>query len=330
MTRNQNILAALFAFQMIVILLARSPYSGSTGSTTSHPLFPNVEAAAATRLQVEGDDDKILTLERKDGIWGVGELGGYPVDATKLEELIDKLVSLEVRLPVVSNSRYHKTFELTEDDNRGRLKLYGADSDDPEIDLIVGSSPNYRVMNVRRADDDDVFEVRGLASYDIGAEPGFWTEKQLVEIPEAELLGIKLTNPVGVLELARQDEVWKIVSPAEFSDLSLDDAKVESFVRAVRSIRIDTPVGPIDETTQGLANAAVTVELSWQPDATGAGAPQVVTYRIGSKVVDKETQRYVSRNGFGFTGTIWESSIKRLLEEGAVDLTSTETSSSDS
>jgi len=330
MNRNQSILTALLAFHVIVILLARSPFSSSTGPSSSRLLFPELDAATTTRIQLDGDEDRSLTLERKDGNWVIGELGGYPVDATKIEDLIEKLGSLEVRLPVVSSSRYHKTFELTDDENRGRLRLFGDDSDTPEVDLVLGNSPNYRVMNVRRTGEDEVFEVRGLASYDVGAEPGFWAEKQLVEVPDAELLGIKVTNASGTLELHRQDGSWKIATPAEFAGVALDDSKVDSLVSAARSIRIDKPVGPVDDDAQGFRNAAIIVELSWREDVEGESASQVLTYRIGDKVIDKESQRYVSRAGFGFTGTVWESSISTLLEAGPTDLSADAPTAGDS
>ena len=330
MNRNQSTLIALLALQVIVILLARSPFSSSTGSSRSHLLLPELDGGTAIRIELDGDQDRSLTLERKDKDWVLGELGGYPADATKIEELIDKLASLEVRLPVVSSSRYHKTFELTDDENRGRLRLFGDGSDTPEVDLILGSSPNYRVTNVRRADADEVFEVQGLASYDIGAEPGFWAEKQLVDVPEAELQGIKVTNASGTLELSRQGGTWKIASPAEFAQVSLDDSKVDGLVSVARSIRIDKPVGPVDDDAQGFRDAAVVVELSWLEDAEGQSTPRLLTYRIGGKVTDKDSQRYVSRTGFGFAGTVWESAISKLLDNGPADLVPGELTPDDS
>ena len=37
--------------------------------------------------------------------------------------------------------------------------------------------------------------------------------------------------------------------------------------------------------------------------------------QIGGKVEDQDTQRYITRSGLEFTGTVWESSVTKLLEE---------------
>ena len=45
--------------------------------------------------------------------------------------------------------------------------------------------------------------------------------------------------------------------------------------------------------------------------------PELTAYvsEVGSKLADNESQRYVGRSGFDYTGSIWESSLKSLLEK---------------
>ena len=54
------------------------------------------------------------------------------------------------------------------------------------------------------------------------------------------------------------------------------------------------------------------------------GPPQETVVRVGSRPADKDTLRYVTRNGFGFAATVWESSVKGLIEKTALDLLSGE------
>jgi hypothetical protein len=351
MKRHQTLLLGLLVLQLAVIVLVRSPWSDASAGTAAHPLLPDLDAASVTRVELDGSEGKSLTLEKQDGSWVVSDVGDYPADDQKVDDLIDKLAGLEVRRPVVTGRRYHKAFEIGDDDNRGRVRVYGGSTDRPEADLILGNSPNYRVQNVRRADENDVFEVRGLASYDVSPEPGSWAEKELVEVSEGDLVGLRLVNAAGTIELERDATGWHASAPQSLVGATLDDGSVDALLRSARSVRIDTPVGPVDEAAQGLTDPAATVTLRWRPggvsgdeesgedasgddgpggdtageDASGGGtaaAPPVeeLTFRIGGKLPDKESQRYVTRDGFGFTGTVWESSISKLIAQDPTGL----------
>ena len=229
--------------------------------------------------------------------------------------------------PVVSSSRYHEAFRVQRDENEGRVRVWGDGADDPKVDLILGSSPNYQVAHVRSDGDDRVYEVRGLASYDVRADAGAWAEKELVDMPTDALVRLEVTNPTGTFVLVQQDGQWKIEQPARLADQELDSDKVDSLVRSACSLRIDQPVGPVDEAEHGLAEPAVVVELEWtagpgdlSDDEGVSAAGEELSYRVGSKVKDKDTQRYVTRSGFGFTGTIWESSVTKMIEQDVDDL----------
>ena len=94
-------------------------------------------------------------LVRREGVWKVESLGGFPGGRTEGRRpagTIWKLV--RVRRPVVSSGRYHDSFKVAEDENEGRIRLWDDAADDPDVDLILGSSPNYRTAHVRLAGED--------------------------------------------------------------------------------------------------------------------------------------------------------------------------------
>ena len=107
------------------------------------------------------------------------------------------------------------------------------------------------------------------------------------------------------------------------ADRELDQGKVDTLIGSARSLRIADPVGPVDPEAQGFGEAPVTFRLRWTAAAPGGEAGQAedeTTVQIGDQVEDKETQRYITRTGFGFAGTIWESSVNALLEQKLDDL----------
>ncbi len=311
MQRNRNILTGLLMVQIVLILLLRSPFSDARTATEPRPLLPALEQITASRLEIDGKEGATITLLKEGENWTLEEPGGFPADGEKIDSLIEKLRQLVVRRPVISSGRYHEAFEIEQDANNGRVRVFG-DGKEVAADVILGTAPNYRSIHLRQADAPEVFEVRGLAAYDVRAEAAFWADKQLVSVPTGEVVGLTLSNAAGRFELARTEDGWVASSPEALAGAALDGDAVDTLLRAAASIRIDAPAGLVDEVTQGLGAPAATVELRF---AAGDGGSGSVSYRIGGNVADKETHRYVSRDGMRHAGTIWESSIRQLLDE---------------
>jgi len=320
MNRTQTILSGLLLVQLLLIVLIRSPFASTSGPAQSQPLLPSLEAITPSHIELIGSDDERINLRNEGGGWVVSEAGDFPADQTKIDNLVKELRELSVRRPVVSSSRYHEAFKVRTDDNEGRVRVWDDASGDPQIDLILGTSPNYRITHVRRADDDRVYEVRDLASYDVRAKASAWSVKQLVDVPQEDVVEIAVTNASGSFRLARQDEGgWKIVEPQAQAGRELDADKVDSLLRAACSLSMDEPVGRRDEDAQGLSEPAARVELLVRGTGEDASS-ELVEVVVGRAVDGKDTQRYVTRSGFDFTGTIWESSVKKLLDEPVDDL----------
>lgn len=306
MNRTQLTLAGILVAQLLLIVLVRSPFSSAHGPTEARLMFPDAVGLEASRLELLGPDDAGLTLVSREGSW-VLEESGYPADATKIEQLITQLSEIEVRRPVVASDRYHEAFEITDDAFRGRLRLYGGDSD-PAVDLLLGSAPNYQVTHARAAGDDAVYELTGIAPYDISPEPRSWADKQLVDVPATEVVTIVVENGAGLFELSRGEAGWTVVRPADRAGTVVAAAEVDNLVRGAGDLRIDSPVGPRDDAAHGYLNPAVVVTL------IGSSGDTTVI-RVGDEIPDDDGRRYVSRDGFEFSASVWESTVKPWIEQ---------------
>lgn len=314
MNRTQMTLGGILLLQVLLILVVRSPFSGGREGAESRPLLPVLEAISANRMELLGPEDKRVTLSKEGGEWQVEEIGGYPADATKITGLLDDLQAIRVRRPVVSSGRYHKTFKVKEDEFESRVKIWDADDDDPEIDLILGDSPNYRTIYARPIDQESVYEIRGIAAFDVRAETSDWIEKELVEPEQHQVVGLTVTNESGSFALEKADGAWKVSSPGGSAGRELDSTKIDDFLRTATAIRLTDAIGSVED-SHGFDSPAATVVLRWTPDGQSGSEVKDLTLRIGGKVADKDTQRYITRSGLDFTGTVWESSVKRLLED---------------
>lgn len=317
MSRTQTILAAVLAVQLVLIVLVRAPWADRNAPADAHPLLPELAELDVTRIEIGDPDDPAVTLTRGADGWSIAQLDGFPATGSKIEGAIESLRDLTVRRPVATNPRYHGTFEVADDDPQGRVRVWG-DGDDPAADLLLGSSPNYRALDVRRAGDDDVYEVEGLSAYDLSDDPAAWAEKTLFDVPRDAVVGVRLTNAAGEIALERGEEGWRLTAPPELAGVEPDADALETFLGAVSSLRLAEPAGPVDPAAQGLDAPVAVLELR-----TGGGSADeggTLTVRVGGIVPEDENRRYVTRDGLGFAGQIWASSVTALLDRTAADL----------
>jgi hypothetical protein len=322
MNRSQLYLAGILVVQVALILVFRSPFAGASAGYETRPLLPGLEAITPDRVEIRSTDDEPVELLLENGAWRIEDLGGFPADGTKVETLLADLEQIRVRRPVVSSSRYHASFKVAEDEYEARVRLWAGSEGDPDVDLLVGSSPNFRTSHVRLAGKDEVYEARGISPYDLRPTTSSWIERELVDLDETRVTGVVLTNGSGSFELVKEGGVWKLQSDGEDAAVDLDQGKVDSLVRVATDLRLSDAAGPTDPAAHGFAEAAATVVLRYEEPATdGGGATSgELTLLIGTTPEGEEAQRYVTREGFGFTGTIWESTVRRLLEETPEDL----------
>lgn len=312
MNRTQLTLGGVLLLQVLVILLVRSPFADASAGWEARALLPGLEQAVVARLEVRGTENSKVTLLRVGEEWSVQELDGFPADGEKIAGLIDDLVGVEVRRPVVSTSRYHESFEVEDDDNQARVLLWD-EGDEKQVDLILGSSPNFGLTHARLAGEAEVYEIRGLAPYDVRSDGDAWIDKSLVSLDADALSYFGLTNEAGSFELEKTDGAWKVVAPAEAAG-ELDATKLDDLMRSMALIRLDKSAGPTDDSAHGFANPAATLVMRWGAGAETSDTSEV-TVLVGNRPADEESQRFITRSDFGFAGTIWEGSVKKLLEE---------------
>ena len=308
MTRAQIGLALVLAFQIVLILLIRSPFGADDGLLQTRPFLPEAEGLEPRRVELLGDDEARLTLEREGDDWFVAEADGFPADDSKVETLIADLAELEVRQPVVKSARYHDSFRVDDDDFAGRVQIWGQ-GDDPQVDLFLGTSTAYQVTPARRAEDDAVYEISGLAAYQVSPDAAAWIDKELVDLNEAALTAVRVEGPAGRVELTRGDTGWV---RSDAPEIPLDATSVRQWIDAARTIRLSDPAGRKDEAAHGFDSPLARVTLEHDGSST--------TVLIGAQPDDGQAKRYVTRDGYAFSGLVWESGLTPLLEKSAIDL----------
>ena len=312
MNHKQTILTVALLAQVLLLVLLKGTFSGSVEAGTVRPFLPELDGLVAARMAIEDGEGGSVGLRLQAEGWTVDEADGYPVDGSKVDAMLEDLRGLKIRRPVVTASRYHAQLKVADDDHERRIRIWSDPDGDPEVDFLVGTSPNYRISDVRRHGEDEVYEVMGLSAFDVQADTVSWIEKKVVDVPADQVTGLKITNSNGVFDLARQDGVWAVVDGAPGGDL--DQTAVDSLIRAYSAIFLAEPVGKVDAAAHGLEPPVAVVELS-QDDAA-----EVTTLSVGANVDEEGGKRYATVSGLGFTVILNEFDADRATDKKLDDL----------
>ena len=161
MSRPQWILSGVFVAQLLVLAIL-SPWSRDDGAVESRSLIAGMESESTTRIEISVGEDDSVALDRTDAGWTISGKGGYPADGKKVAQLLSDLEALRVRRSVVSSRRYHKSLKVAPEDHERRVRVWDVGDDDATVDLYLGTSPKYGSSHVRLAEDNEVYEVKGL------------------------------------------------------------------------------------------------------------------------------------------------------------------------
>ena len=246
-----------------------------TGAETANAGLPG--AVTPAKVRIDGESGSSVTLTREADGWSLADPAGYPAETSAVDELMAKLDGLKIRRAVVSSDRYHATLRVADDDYVRRLRIWSDGADGPAIDLFLGSSPNFDVAHVRLADDDPVYELRGLGTFDLRDEPSAWVDRNFLEVPAGDVVGLKLRNEHGEIELSRESGTWTLLSPALPGAGRLDPDKVDALLRSLCSVRLEEPGGLTDAGGMGLDEPAAVLELRFRSGRPGDEALPLVT-----------------------------------------------------
>jgi hypothetical protein len=307
LTRTQLALVALLGLQIALIAAFSWPGTGRTSGTEPRPWLPDLDAEQVSAVVIEDDQDRTVELRRAGEEWTLPERDDFPVEAGRVAELLDKLAEIRVRAPVVQQEEFHESLEVTGEAFRRRVILLGEDPSEPIAELFIGTSPQYQIHHARRATEDAVYEITGLSTSDLRAEPAEWARPGVVDVDASRVVRLELENEHGAFVLARDGEQaeWKVVEPAGRSDTALDTASVEELIERIGRLRVAKPVGAIDEQEQGFASPVATVRLLTEQ--------REIIVRVGGSHLEETSQRYLTASTLEHAITVWDSAVEPIL-----------------
>lgn len=201
-------------------------------------LAPRLEKAARIEIASAG---KTFVIERKGDVWGLPDLGFYPVKPTKVHSLLAGLVLLRRLQPRTSNPSDFATLGVadpTKAGSTGSLVTVSDAAGHPIVSLIVGhrhygtAADSAQTEYVREPGKNQSWLAQGPLSLD--GEEDLWIDHSLANISHDQIVAVNVTRGEEQLRFAPKDGKLALVAPADHPPLQ--PYKLESVWRALESL----------------------------------------------------------------------------------------------
>ena len=204
------------------------------------------------------DASNQVTLIKSGANWQLPDLHQLPVDAEKLEGLVEKLKGTKLTWPVATTESSHERFDVAENKFQRRLEFFEGDKKAGEI--FLGTSPGFKKVHLRRAGDKDVYAVE-LSTFEFATVTKDWLDAQLLTVKQP--LQIRAAD-----YFVQQDgDNWRFVDDAE---AKVDKAKITPVVDAITGFSVQEVATskPEGESTHLTVRTAV---AEWQYEFIKSG-----------------------------------------------------------
>ena len=199
---------------------------------------PEARLLVFDRQTVDGlrleDGENILVLEKRDGKWLLPDNGGFPAEQAGVDRLLHKLDGMKKGWPVATTSGAARRFKVADGQFERKLSLSSGETTLAE--LYVGTSPGFRKVHVRPADEKAVFAA-DFNTWEASTKVDDWIDKAILELDEKRVVRVEMPG----LALQREDGELHLADLAEGEETNPDG--VATLTRKLFGLRIQSVLG---------------------------------------------------------------------------------------
>lgn len=266
LNRSNIILAAALLVQVVLVALSVGARSGSQ-DRSSQPLLPDFEADNVLELVIEDDLENTVTIARRAEAWVLPDADDFPVNSDQAESLLEGVAGLRTGRLVASNPANFARLEVADRDFRRKLSLVSADATSA---LYLGGSAGADTVYVRLDGANQTYLGAGLSAWDASTQVSAWIDASYVDVPQVDVMRMKVTNANGSFEFARtfesafeqSDDAWRYLGLPDGE--TLEDTKLPGMLRNAAALRMVEPLGLQLLAEYGMDQPQVTVEIEYR------------------------------------------------------------------
>jgi hypothetical protein len=275
MIRNV-ILTIILLCQVAVWFIVDSPWK--TEPTRSEPLatkrLADIDVAQVAFIESTDVGGKTLKLAKRDGVWVLEDLHGFPALQDKVAQALEELVDLSKSEFRSDKTIMHENYEV--DVKKGQKLRLLSESRNVLLDLVIGK-PDVQGQKgtfVRQADEKDVYVARSQKlSIAFTGEIYDWLKRGMMDVDaqdqqrlldlKAACYRIEIEGKQMVKDAAGKpaqppaqknvrfvyardpgapadgsEPVWRVVEPEGKGDLQLADLQIKNMVQQLLSVQV--------------------------------------------------------------------------------------------
>ena len=259
-------------------------------------------AEAITQLTIQGSGAGAapVTVARQGDAWVITSQEGFPASTEKVAAMVDALGKAELGTPVATQATSHEKLRVG-DAGFGRKVEVVAGGQTLTVYLASAAS---KAVWLRKADGDDVWQVKGLTEFDFKDTAKALFPTNAVTVAADKITQLEVTNANGSFALTKQGDAWSLADlPA---GMEVDASKVRDLATKLGSLRLSEVIGRTPSPEQGFD--AAPLRVGWvEKDGD--------TERRGSLVVGAEVdaKRFLQAEG-GFVVQVPSAGLTTLFE----------------
>ncbi len=190
MTKAKNTgLFILLIIQAALIVYLYRPGQGVPPPATL--LFSGLHPKTVTSFTITDNTGKTLNMVKIKQAWTVGP-DGYPGDNDKINNMIRLVAGLKSSRLVSRTKGSHSRLKVGEELFNRKIVLSGPDRK-KAVTFFLGTAPSAKTIYLRRAGEDDVYEVSGLSAWKLPTDKESWWQVKYVAVNPADLQSLTLT-----------------------------------------------------------------------------------------------------------------------------------------
>ena len=221
------ILAIILVAQLAVWFIVDPPWR--TEKAKSDPVaskkLDDIALDQAAFIECTEPTGRTLKLAKRDGLWHVENVKGYPANQAKVEDALADLKDLSKSDFRSDKSIMHENYEV--DVKKGQKVKILDKGRAPLADLVIGK-PDVQSRAgtfIRKADSPDVFVAKSQKlSISFGGDPYDWIKRNMMDVDAADqqrILDLKAACYRIEIEGKQQakDATGRLVQPPEFKNV---------------------------------------------------------------------------------------------------------------
>jgi hypothetical protein len=240
MSRTNKILAALLALQFVLLgVRAVWPSSSNNKIAPGGVLVANYDPATVNQITVTDDSGKTITLKQTDGNWILPDYGDYPVEASRIMTVLDKIQLIRADRLITQSETSFRQLKVSPDEY---VRLVEFDQTDGKSHkLYLGKTGGGNTVHVRLDDQNQVFLTSDLTPSDVNATPAGWIDTTYYTASTDDVVSITLQNANGTFDFTKDDGGNWTVSGLNAGEI-LKQVNFTPILNTITALRMTQPI----------------------------------------------------------------------------------------